>query len=83
MSSPAARKPVVGLVGGIGAGKSLAAAVSAELGGVVIDADRIGHEALKRPDVLAELTERWGPRVVDFARAVADAVMAVELEPVG
>lgn len=64
MSSPAARKPVVGLVGAIGAGKSLAAAILGELGGVVIDGDRIGHAVLKRADVLAKLTRRWGPRVV-------------------
>lgn len=36
---------VIGLVGGIGSGKSTAAAVLAELGALVIDADRLGHEA--------------------------------------
>ena len=35
---------MIGLTGGIGAGKSTAAALMASLGGVVIDADRIAHE---------------------------------------
>jgi len=35
---------MIGLTGGIGSGKSTAAAIMASLGGVVIDADRIAHE---------------------------------------
>lgn len=31
----------------------------------------------------SDVASRWGPRVVDFARAVADAVLATELEPTG
>jgi dephospho-CoA kinase len=74
-------KPVIGLVGGIGAGKSLAASALARRGGAVIDADRIGHEVLRRPDVLAALTARWGPRVVRAdgtpdRRAIAGIVFA-------
>lgn len=34
----------IGLTGGIGSGKSTAAAILAELGADVIDADRVGHE---------------------------------------
>lgn len=37
---------IIGITGGIGSGKSTVAAFLAELGAVVIDADRIGHEAL-------------------------------------
>ncbi|TMB49240.1 MAG: dephospho-CoA kinase, partial [Deltaproteobacteria bacterium] len=36
--------PIIGLTGGIGAGKSTVAAFLTELGAHVIDADRIGHE---------------------------------------
>ncbi len=31
----------------------------------------------------SDVASRWGPRVVDFARAVGDAVMAAELESTG
>ncbi len=57
-------KPVVGLVGGIGAGKSAAAAAFARRGGVVIDADRLGHAVLELPAVKAALVGRWGERVL-------------------
>ncbi len=36
---------VIGLTGGIGAGKSEVSRILAELGAVVIDADQVGHEA--------------------------------------
>ncbi|MFC2070674.1 dephospho-CoA kinase [Chloroflexota bacterium] len=38
---------VIGLTGGIGSGKSTVAQYLAELGAVVIDADKVGHEAYK------------------------------------
>jgi dephospho-CoA kinase len=64
MSDPAPRKPVIGLVGGIGAGKSAAAAAMARRGGRVVDGDRLGHAALELPDVKRQLVERWGRRVL-------------------
>lgn len=57
-------KPVLGLIGGIGAGKSTAARLLETLGGRVIDADALGHEALTRPEVRAAIRDRWGPGVV-------------------
>lgn len=56
-------KPVIGLVGAIGAGKSLAAQCFAARGGWVVDADALGHEALRQPDIMARVIERWGDRV--------------------
>ena len=38
---------VIGLTGGIGSGKSTVAQFLAELGAVVVDLDKVGHEALK------------------------------------
>lgn len=56
-------KAVIGLVGAIGAGKSTAARAFAARGGVVIDADALGHEALRQPDIVAALVARWGEAV--------------------
>jgi dephospho-CoA kinase len=57
------RLPVVGLIGGIGAGKSTAGRCLAARGGFVVDCDKLGHEALTDPAVVRQLVERWGERV--------------------
>ena len=56
-------KPVIGLIGGIGAGKSTAARYFAARGGLVVDADALGHEALKQPDTIDQIIKRWGTSV--------------------
>jgi dephospho-CoA kinase len=56
-------KPVIGLIGAIGAGKSLTAQCFAARGGWVVDADALGHEALRQPEIMARVMERWGDRV--------------------
>ena len=60
------RVPVIGLAGGIGAGKSAAAAVLARAGCVVSDSDRDAAKVLADPRVveafrsaLPQLTEIW------------------------
>jgi dephospho-CoA kinase len=60
-----AARPIVGLTGGIGAGKSTVAAILAELGARVIDADRIGHEVY-RPGTEGHrrVVAAFGPGVV-------------------
>ena len=55
---------VIGLTGGIGSGKSTVSQFLAELGAVILDADRVGHEALK-PD-----TEVWRKVVAAFGRQI-------------
>ena len=57
-------KPTIGLIGGIGAGKSTAAAALAARGAAVIDADKIGHAALEDAENVKWARERWGPRVL-------------------
>ncbi|HET8660973.1 MAG TPA: dephospho-CoA kinase [Micromonosporaceae bacterium] len=55
----------VGLTGGIGSGKSEAAARFAELGAVVIDSDRLAREVVAPgSDGLAEVVSAFGPGVV-------------------
>jgi dephospho-CoA kinase len=56
-------KPVIGLIGAIGAGKSTAARCFAARGGCVIDADALGHEALAQPEIVEQLGARWGAGV--------------------
>ena len=56
--------PVIGLAGGIGAGKSAVARVMAELGCVVSDSDALARAALERDDVRAQLVSWWGDGVV-------------------
>ncbi|NLX14650.1 MAG: dephospho-CoA kinase [Phycisphaerales bacterium] len=57
-------KPIIGLAGGIGSGKSTVAAMMRKLGAAVINADEIGHEMLDQPDVIAEVQRWWGSSVV-------------------
>src|SRR3954468_6108013 len=58
----APRKPVLGLVGGIGAGKSTVANALARHGGRIVAGDPLGHEALEQPDILARVAEIWRER---------------------
>jgi dephospho-CoA kinase len=55
---------VIGLTGGIASGKSTVSRVLSDLGAVVIDADRVGHEAF-RPD-----TDAWREVVAAFGNDV-------------
>lgn len=54
----------IGLTGGIGSGKSTAAAILAELGADVIDADRVGH------DVYLPGTKGWQRVVEAFGQEI-------------
>lgn len=56
---------VIGLTGGIGCGKSTAAACFAELGFVVIDADRLARQVLESHVCVSQLRDRWGAACLD------------------
>jgi dephospho-CoA kinase len=60
-----ARKPVLGLIGGVGSGKSLAAAEFAKYGGQIVSGDAFGHEALRRPEIKEQVIRRWGHGIVN------------------
>jgi dephospho-CoA kinase len=57
-------KAVIGLVGGIGSGKSLVARLLAERGGFIIDADPIAHAALRDPAIRERVVARFGREVL-------------------
>ncbi|MBI3410891.1 MAG: dephospho-CoA kinase [Planctomycetes bacterium] len=59
------RIPILGLIGGIGSGKSLVAEEFVKQGGFLIAGDALGHEALRQDDIKARIVERWGPDVLD------------------
>ncbi|HEU5117478.1 MAG TPA: dephospho-CoA kinase, partial [Isosphaeraceae bacterium] len=59
--------PVLGLVGGIGAGKSVVAARLAERGALVLDADAIGHTLLNQKPSREEAVTRFGDEILDPA----------------
>ena len=58
-------RPVIGILGGVGAGKSLVASQLAQLGCEVVDADRIGHALLDEPRIRQAVRERFGDEVFD------------------
>jgi dephospho-CoA kinase len=58
-------KLVIGLIGGIGSGKSLVAAELARRGAVIVAGDQLGHQALRQPAVKEQVVRRWGPGVLD------------------
>jgi len=55
----------LGIVGGVASGKSYVANAFKELGAAVLNADRAGHEVLKRPDVEQAARDRWGNDIFD------------------
>ena len=48
---------LVGITGGIGAGKSMLAAMLAERGARRVDADQVAREVVEIPDVIKQLQE--------------------------
>ena len=68
---------VIGLTGGIGSGKSTVSQYLAELGAVIIDADKVGHEAFK-PD-----TEAWREVVATFSRQILTPSGEVDRKKLG
>lgn len=59
------RPVVIGLAGGVGAGKSAVASAFASLGCLVADSDAQARAALQRPEVVRTLVEWWGKSVLD------------------
>ena len=71
------RTPVIGLTGGIGAGKSTVTQMLEELGAAVIDADKVGHQ-IYLPDLPA-----WREIVDTFGREVLNADRTINRQALG
>ena len=56
---------VIGIVGGIGSGKSQVTRLLAEAGAPVISGDALGHEALLQPDIREQVVRRWGDGLLE------------------
>ena len=63
--SAQAKIPVIGLIGGMGSGKSRVAQELSRRGGRIVAGDPLGHEALHDPDIIERLVSRWGPGILD------------------
>ena len=64
--------PVVGLTGGIAAGKSTVSERLAALGAHVIDADRVGHRVLMRGgEAYAAVVAAFGAEILDESEEIA------------
>lgn len=69
--------PVVGIVGGIGSGKSAVANwVRAQAPVAVIDADQLGHEALTSNSVRDALRVRFGPTIFGEDGSIVRSALA-------
>jgi len=67
---------LIGVVGGVASGKSAVAEQLRQLGATVLDADRIGHDVLRLPEVAHELEQRWGRQVFDSDNQIDRAAVA-------
>jgi dephospho-CoA kinase len=65
---------LVGLTGGIGAGKSEALAALERLGASTISSDKVVHELYDDPEVRAAVVARWGDDVAPDGRVDRSAV---------
>src|SRR3954470_9199860 len=63
MAARATRVPLVGLTGGIGAGKSEALRALGELGAATLSTDAVVHDLYQAPDVRSLIVERLGEEV--------------------
>jgi dephospho-CoA kinase len=73
----AGQLPVIGLTGGIGAGKSTVTQILEELGAAVIDADKVGHQ-IYLPDLPA-----WGEIVTTFGQQVLNTDRTINRQALG
>lgn len=68
---------VIGLTGGMGSGKSTVSQLLAEFGAVIIDADKVGHEAYQPS------TKTWRDLVAAFGRQIVAQDGSIDRKKLG
>lgn len=81
MCDSQSRKPVIGITGPIGSGKSLAASILRDLGSAVIDSDEQARQVLSEPAGIEFVRRHLGPECITAEggidrKAVADVVFS-------
>jgi dephospho-CoA kinase len=86
---PANRRPrhesplVIGLIGGIGGGKTQVSEMLAARGAVVIVADAVGHELLDDPEVRDQIVSRFGVDVMTGPAALSSGGPRIDRRALG
>jgi len=70
------RPPIIGIVGGIGSGKSAVSKLLADAGCLVSDADALANRSLDEPEVRDVLVSWWGDSLLDDDGHVRRSVIA-------
>lgn len=69
--------PVIGIIGGIGSGKTAIAKALGQIMSVcILDADRAGHEVLKQPETKKSLKEAFNQEIFDHSGEVNRSELA-------
>ena len=69
-------KPIIGIAGGIGSGKSTIASLFGDMGCLVINSDQMARDAYKDPTVRSTLKQWWGKLVFDPSGEVDRSTVA-------
>jgi dephospho-CoA kinase len=72
-------KPIIGIVGGIGSGKSFVAKIFGELGCLVIDSDQLVRLAYSDPVIRMALRKWWGDEVFNADMSVNRSAIAAKI----
>jgi dephospho-CoA kinase len=72
-------KPVIGIIGGVGAGKSTVARIFQDLGCALIDADALAHSFLNLPEVRTAICARWGADLRDAQGQIDRATLGTRV----